>query len=198
VFATPANAGLPDGSYRLILCDTSSGGYPLLDGNANGAAGGDFVRNFAVNHSVPITPPPTPTPIATPVNGEQLLIDAKVGRPGSSFAVAGSGYSANAQLGITINGVRVGDVRTDQMGGFKLIFDTVSGAAPGAYVVAVSPTQAANEMARSASQQAIVTYTLDPAAALHQAAPNSNATSIKVPASISPLGVWRTYLPLLE
>ncbi|HEY0605346.1 MAG TPA: hypothetical protein VGD58_20665, partial [Herpetosiphonaceae bacterium] len=51
----PAPGSLPSGKYRLFVCDTVTGGYPLLDGDNNGIAGGSFVRNFSV-----LRPPMTP------------------------------------------------------------------------------------------------------------------------------------------
>jgi hypothetical protein len=226
-FYTPKGS-LPPGNYRLLVCQTITGHYPLLDGDADGLPGGDFVRNFAVGSTMPTMTPtptatstatpvttpvaptatstatpvttpvaPTATSTATPVAGAQLVLDAQAGKPGSAFRIIGSGYPADTPLVVTINGVRVGDLRTDQAGDFKLILDTVPEAGPGAYVVAVSPAPATNSAATSASQLATVAYTLDRAAPLRAVASDGSAIRISVPASIISVGRLQIYLPLV-
>ena len=78
----------------------------------------------------------------------------------------------------------------------KLFLGTMPTAAPGAYIVAVSPAQATDSITTSASQ-ATTGYMLDPAAPLRKVEPDSSATNITVPASISPLEGLRTYLLLV-
>lgn len=68
-FATASGTtSLADGYYRLIVCDTIPGGYPLLDGDGDGSPGGDFVRNFSVENMGPLPPLTTATSTATPTS----------------------------------------------------------------------------------------------------------------------------------
>ncbi len=62
--------GLPLGSYRLLVCGTTSirdWAGNALDGNGNGTGGDDFVRNFSI--IPPVNDPPTANP--------QSVIDAR-------------------------------------------------------------------------------------------------------------------------
>ena len=58
----PPNSSLPNGHYRLLICETVTGTYPLLDGDGDGIAGGDFIRNFSVDRPLPTTTPIEPMP----------------------------------------------------------------------------------------------------------------------------------------
>jgi hypothetical protein len=68
VVSVNGGIGLPVGSYRFLVCGTTSirdWAGNVLDGNGNGTGGDDFVRNFTVY--VPPTPTPTPTATSTPI-----------------------------------------------------------------------------------------------------------------------------------
>lgn len=56
---------LPNGHYRLLVCDTVTNAYPLLDGDNDDVAGGDFVRNFSIDR---VLPTPTSTNTTVPTN----------------------------------------------------------------------------------------------------------------------------------
>ena len=60
VLGVNGGVALPVGTYRLLVCGTTSivdwAGNPL-DGDGNGAGGDDFVRNFAI--TAPVNHPPT-------------------------------------------------------------------------------------------------------------------------------------------
>jgi hypothetical protein len=222
-FYTSHGSTLPEGRYRFIVCDTITGAYPLLDGDRDGRAGDDFVRNFSID-STPLTPTLTATattimtttvivtataPLATPTSiptstptstlglTPLLLIDYAVGRSGSSFTVTGSAFPPNARMFVLVNDIEIGGITTDAVGAFILFLNTSTSAAPGSYAVDVTIESTLNGIQPS-SQSAKVGYMLLAASVLRTHKPDQTAVTLSVSAGIPPQGGFRIYIPLLD
>ena len=70
-----------------------------------------------------------------------LDINHLSGKPGSFFKVTGSGYPANSNASVTVNGTSLGTLTTDGAGGFEFELDTTN-ADEGNYFVTVSVNSA--------------------------------------------------------
>ena len=216
-FYTPEGSVLPNGRYRFIVCDTVTGTYPLLDGDSDGMAGGDLIRNFSVDRTTPtptLTSTPTSTatstatptatsaagrntPTSTPRSLPQLSIDYAVGMPGSSFTVTGSAFPPNAHALVAANGIGIGGITTDGVGALKLFLDTSTQAAPGLYEVSVTVESGTSGL-QLTSQSAKLDYTLRMDSVLRTHEPDETTIGLTVPADIQPQVGFRVYAPFVE
>ncbi|MFL5805605.1 MAG: Ig-like domain-containing protein [Roseiflexaceae bacterium] len=221
-FYLPGWSPLPDGRYRLIVCETVTGTYPLLDGDGDGLAGGDFVRNFTVERTPPTPTPtntpwpspeptatptatatstivptstPTSTPTATPDLLPRLLINYTSGRAGSSFTIIGAAFPPDTAAVVMVNGVQIGTVTSDHTGAIKLALDTAAEAKPGFYEVAIVLGASS---AQHNGRQAKISYTLRPDSLVRTREQDDGMITLAVPANIQPRDSFRLYLPLMR
>lgn len=85
------------------------------------------------------TAPGTPTPTATVNPSASLAVSgAALGAPGSTFSIAGSGFTPNATIKLRINGGELGTVLADGSGTFTFEVPTGSDTPPGEYAITVA------------------------------------------------------------
>ncbi|NJN16294.1 MAG: hypothetical protein HC822_08475 [Oscillochloris sp.] len=66
-------------------------------------------------------------------NGPELAINYDEGAPGSSFTITGIHFPSNESLLLLVNGVELGEVRSDDLGSFFLRIDSTSASDLGFY-----------------------------------------------------------------
>jgi ELWxxDGT repeat protein len=140
-----------------------------------------------------LTPePPTSTPTLTPEPAAPgLLLNYALGRPGSTFLMTGSGYPPGVTLTLTVNGVALGEVVSDQAGGVAALLRTAPRSPVGVYHVSV-----AVHSIRSADVPVSAAYILDVAAPLREAPASPIAVAVTVPADLATMHL-RVYVPLV-
>ncbi|MEM7131252.1 MAG: M6 family metalloprotease domain-containing protein [Chloroflexota bacterium] len=132
--------------------------------------------------TTPTPATPTSTPTSTPTVTLRLTIAGgqMVGGPGSHVHLFGSGFGANRQLAIRVNGLRLDEsIETDAQGNFRAILKTHLASPSGRYTVTVSDQRAVG----------VVTYLLENGGEI-SIVEGANDPQLDVPI------VYQQYLPM--